>query len=213
MQKVYFISGLGADKRIFSFLDLSFCEPIFIDWIPPLPAESLEQYALRLRLQIPEEHPIIVGMSMGGMLATEMAKQDPQSRIIIIASNKSAAEFPPRFRIGKWLPLYKWVPGAVSKRFMLSSQWLLGPKGVEQKKLLRQVIRETDTRFTRWAIGAILRWKNTMVPANVIHIHGTADKVLPFRRVKADYVISGGTHVMTLDAHQEISSILKKLIF
>jgi hypothetical protein len=33
MKKVYFISGLGADKRAFSFLDLSFCEPVFINWI------------------------------------------------------------------------------------------------------------------------------------------------------------------------------------
>ena len=54
MKKVYFISGLGADKRIFSFLDLSFCEPVFIDWITPLKNESLESYALRLRKQIPD---------------------------------------------------------------------------------------------------------------------------------------------------------------
>jgi pimeloyl-ACP methyl ester carboxylesterase len=214
MQRVYFISGLGADKRIFSFLDLSFCEPVFIDWIAPLPKESLENYSIRLREQITDEHPTVVGMSMGGMIATEMAKHDPEIRAIIIASNKSSAEFPPRFRIGKWLPLYKWIPGSWSKRFMfLSSKWILGAKGAEQKKLLRQITSETDMRFSRWAIDAILRWRNSTAPPNVVHIHGTADRVLPFRRVKADYVIPGGTHVMTLDEHEAISSILKKLIF
>jgi pimeloyl-ACP methyl ester carboxylesterase len=214
MQKVYFISGLGADKRIFSFLDLSFCEPVFIDWIAPLRKESLEHYASRLREQITDEHPVIVGMSMGGMIATEMAKHDPLIKAIIIASNKSSAEFPRRFRIGKWLPLYKWTPGWLSKRFMyVSSNWVLGPKGAAQKKLLRQITSETDIRFSRWAIDAILHWRNNIIPPNIIHIHGTADRVLPFRRVKADYVIKGGTHVMTLDEHEEISSILKKLIF
>jgi hypothetical protein len=49
MKKVYFISGLGADKRAFSFLDLSFCEPVFIDWIQPLKNELLPEYALDLK--------------------------------------------------------------------------------------------------------------------------------------------------------------------
>jgi hypothetical protein len=48
LKKVYFISGLGADKRAFSFLDLSFCEPVFIEWIKPLKNETLQGYALRL---------------------------------------------------------------------------------------------------------------------------------------------------------------------
>ncbi|HLG39082.1 MAG TPA: hypothetical protein VI461_05410, partial [Chitinophagaceae bacterium] len=68
MKKVYFISGLGGDKRVFSFLDLSFCEPVFIEWIKPLKKESLESYALRLRNQIPEKNPVIVGVSLGGMM-------------------------------------------------------------------------------------------------------------------------------------------------
>ena len=59
MKKVYFISGIGADKRVFSFLDLSFCEPVFLDWIAPNKQESLESYALRLRNEIPEAHPVI----------------------------------------------------------------------------------------------------------------------------------------------------------
>jgi pimeloyl-ACP methyl ester carboxylesterase len=213
MQKVYFISGLGADKRIFSFLDLSFCEPVFINWIEPLPKESLEHYALRLRDQINSEHPVIVGMSMGGMIATEIAKHDAGVKAIIIASNKSSTEFPPLLRIGKWLPLYKWIPGSWSKRYMATFQGMMGPKGPEQKKLLRQITLETDMRFSRWAIWAILHWRNSTIPPNVVHIHGTADKVLPFNRVKADYVIPGGTHVMTLNEYEEISSILKKLIF
>lgn len=104
MQKVYYISGLGADKRAFSFLDLSFCEPVFVDWISPLKKESLKNYALRLRQQINEEHPVVVGVSFGGMLAAEMAKADEQMKVIIIASNKSADEFPAYLRFGKYFP-------------------------------------------------------------------------------------------------------------
>jgi hypothetical protein len=80
MKKIYFISGLGADKRIFSFLDLSFCEPVFVDRITPLKNESLQGYALRLGKNIPGKDPVIIGISFGGMLATEIAKVNPSPK-------------------------------------------------------------------------------------------------------------------------------------
>jgi pimeloyl-ACP methyl ester carboxylesterase len=212
LKKVYFISGLGADKRIFSMLNLSFCEPVFIDWINPGKNESLESYAIRLRNQIPDASPVIVGISFGGMLATEMAKADSAIRAIILSSNKTKKEFPGYFRAGLYLPLYKWSPPGLAKLFTLHSSGLLGGKTRDEKKLLHQIIRESDMGFIRWAISAILHWKNMTIPANITHIHGSADKLLPFRYVKADYRIEGGTHVMTLDKHQEISQLLEKLI-
>ncbi|MBI5372191.1 MAG: alpha/beta hydrolase [Sphingobacteriales bacterium] len=212
MKKAYFISGLGADKRIFSFLDLSFCEPVFLGWITPEKKETLPHYALRLKDQVRDESPVIAGISFGGMLATEMAKADPSARVIILSSIKTKTEFPGYFRMGKYLPLYKWSPASLSKKLTLQASAILGGTTPEEKKLLHQIIRESDMDFVRWAIGAILRWENSIVPSNLVHIHGTADKLLPFRYVKADYCIDGGTHVMTLDKHQELSLLLQKLI-
>lgn len=212
MQKIYFISGLGADKRIFSFLDHSGYEPVFVEWIVPAQNESLPSYALRLREQINDPHPTIVGISFGGMLLTEMAKADPGIKGIILASNKTSVEFPSYLRIGKYLPVYKWTPVSFSKKTMLANTWILGGIQPEHKKLLQQIIRESDMNFSRWAIGAILRWENKIVPKNIIHIHGTADKLLPYRLVKADYTIKDGTHVLTMDQHEEVSALLKKLI-
>jgi pimeloyl-ACP methyl ester carboxylesterase len=210
MKKVYFISGLGADKRAFSFMDLSFCEPVFVEWIPPLKNETLPAYALRLRQQIDEEHPVIVGVSFGGMLATEMAKMDDHLQAIIIASNKSSKEFPAYLRIGKYLPVYKWLPGRLLKTG--SFNWIIGAKGDERKQLIRSIIADSNPAFLKWAVGAILHWKETKVPTNVKHIHGTADRLLPFRYVKADIVIEGGTHLMTINNSGEVSAVLSKLL-
>jgi pimeloyl-ACP methyl ester carboxylesterase len=212
MKKVYFISGLGADKRAFSFLDLSFCEPVFIEWIKPLPKESLKSYALRLRKQIPEEHPTVVGVSFGGMLATEMAKEDKLMYVIIIASNKSSAEFPAYLRVGKYLPVYKWLPEKLIKNKTILN-WVLGVEKDEQRKLINAIVADTDPFFLKWAIDAILHWKDTSITDNVKHIHGTADKLLPYRFTKADHTIEGGTHIMTMYKHKEISELLSKLIF
>jgi len=211
MKKVYFLSGLGADKRAFSVLDLSFCEPVFIDWIKPLPGESLVHYATRLRQQIPEEHPIIVGVSFGGMLACEMAKTDALMKVIIIASNKSANEFPYYLRLGKYFPVYRWLPGKLIKSGR-SLIWILGIKDKAQKKLVADIASGIDPAFLKWAIDAILHWQEKNVPVNVTHIHGTADKLLPFRYVKADYEIKGGTHLISINKPKEISSLLQKLI-
>jgi pimeloyl-ACP methyl ester carboxylesterase len=212
LKKVYFISGLGADKRAFSFLDLTFCEPIFIEWIAPLSKETLSQYALRLKEQINDAAPIIVGVSFGGMLATEIAKTNPAAKVIIISSNKVKKEFPRLLLIGKYIPAYKWMPLQLIKRGAAIQQFFFNPKGEKQKMVFNTIINESDTHFTRWAIEAILKWENKEVPENLIHIHGTADKLLPFRLVKENYAIKDGTHLMIMNNASEITELLRKLI-
>ncbi len=212
MKTVYFISGLGADKRVFSFLDLSFCDPVYIDWIKPDKNESLESYALRLRSEIPETNPIIVGISFGGMLATEMAKSDANVKAIIISSTKTAKEFPKYLRAGKYFPFYKWMSGKMMKRSAHFIKWVFGKNGKEQKRVYLEIVRDTDTDFVKWAITSILNWKNKEVPKNLVHMHGTADRLLPHRLVKADHLIKGGNHVMPMDSHAEVSALLKDLI-
>ncbi len=212
MKKVYFISGLGADKRAFSLLDLSFCEPIFINWIQPVKDESLPAYALRLKEQIKDDNPIIVGVSFGGMLATEMAKSDSTVKAILISSNKIKKEFPGVFMIGKYIPLYKLMPSAILKKASIVRKLFFGPKGEKQQKIFHQILNDTDTRFTKWAVFAMLHWENAVIPQNLVHIHGTSDKLLPYRLVKADYTINKGTHLMVMNHPVEISELLKKLI-
>ena len=45
--KIYGISGLGADKRVFEYLTLDY-QFIPIDWIKPEDKETIEEYSLRL---------------------------------------------------------------------------------------------------------------------------------------------------------------------
>ncbi|MBC7950110.1 MAG: alpha/beta hydrolase [Chitinophagaceae bacterium] len=212
MKKVYFISGLGADKRVFSFLDLSFCEPVYIDWIPPEKNETLENYATRLRGLIDEPKPTIVGISFGGMLATEMAKRDPSINAILMASSKTASEIPRYLKAARYFPFFNWVPPGLLKRSTYLVKQMVGRNDPDQKRILLDIIRDSDMLFVKWAMNAILRWKNTEVPGNIIHIHGTADRILPYRLVHSDYTIQGGSHVLPMDQHAEISALLKKLV-
>lgn len=212
MKTVYFISGLGADKRAFTFLDLSFCNPVFIDWIKPEKKETLPQYALRLKEQITDTEPVIVGVSFGGMLASEMALADPSVRAIIISSNKVKKEFPRFLLAGKYVPVYKWIPVGLLKKGTVLRTAFFGPKGEKQRQVFNAILRDSDFSFTKWAIEAILHWKNDRKPENVTHIHGTADKLLPYKRVEDDHAIKGGSHLMIMNNAEEISDLLRQLI-
>ncbi len=209
---VYFIAGLGANKRAFNYLDLSWCTPVFIDWITPLPKENLAAYALRLRQLITENHPVIVGVSFGGMLVTEMAKADPTIKAIIISSNKTYKEFPAYLRMWRHVPVYKLLNPKLTKATGGLSAMILGPQGTKQKETFRKILAETNPAFTVWAIDAILHWKNEIIPPNVTHIHGSGDRLLPAKFVKAHYIINKGRHIMIMDKAAELSILLKTLL-
>ncbi|MFC0184357.1 hypothetical protein SAMN04515674_102122 [Pseudarcicella hirudinis] len=74
MKHLYIFSGLGADRRVFKYLDLSGYEITFIDWISPEKNEPIEYYAKRLTAQIKDSNPILTGLSFGEIMAIKVAK-------------------------------------------------------------------------------------------------------------------------------------------
>ena len=73
---LYFISGLGAEKRIFQNLVLPEVFKIhYIEWVAVSENETMESYCRRLSTQINQQEPFsIVGLSFGGVIAIEMSK-------------------------------------------------------------------------------------------------------------------------------------------
>jgi len=212
MMQVFFLSGLGADKRVFDLLDLSFCEPVFIDWTPPLQNETLAHYALRLKEKYIPNNTTVIGLSFGGMLATEIAKHNSSVSSILISSAKTIYELPAYFRSGKFIRLHYWVPGEIQKRFMIRMKWLFGVNSITGTKIYKEIISDCDPDFNRWAVDAILSWDNIDVPENIIHIHGTRDKILPYKYVNCHYTVQKGEHLMVLEQATIVSEILKNII-
>jgi len=211
--RVYFISGLGADKTVFQLLDLSYCEPIFIDWITPTKNEPLAQYALRLKKEkgIPD-NAVVIGLSFGGMLATEIAKAFPEAKVILLSSSKTKNEIPVLYRTGNYLPLYKWTPDKLQKFFMRNYEGMFGITSKKGKEIYQKLIANSDIGFNKWAVWALLHWDNLDVPTNVVHLHGTNDKILHYKNVSCDITIHNGGHLMVMEQAAEMSTILKKLI-
>jgi len=211
--QVYFISGLGADRSVFQLLNLDFCKPVFIDWIKPRHKESLQHYALRLKeAYFIADDAVIVGLSFGGMLATEIAKEFPATKIILLSSSKTKNEIPAFYKLGKHLPVYKWSTHFIQKAIMQALVYRFGVHSKTGKDIYSNVVSNTNISFNNWAIWALLHWNNTTIPANVTHVHGTADKILPYKNVTANITIASGGHLMVMENAAEISAILRQLL-
>jgi hypothetical protein len=116
--KVYFIPGLAADGRVFHRIRLpQGFEPVFLDWLDPLAGESLRNYAVRLGGCIDTGSPfILVGLSFGGMLASEISRILQPGKVILLSSIPEARHLPAYFRLAGKLKLDEAVPvGAIKK--------------------------------------------------------------------------------------------------
>ncbi|MBK9635435.1 MAG: hypothetical protein IPO64_13325 [Bacteroidetes bacterium] len=91
---LYLIGGLGADERVFKYLNINVKTQI-INWILQEPNEELKSYAKRLTEQINKnEEFAILGVSFGGIIAIEMAKFIRPKKLILISSVESSNQLP-----------------------------------------------------------------------------------------------------------------------
>jgi pimeloyl-ACP methyl ester carboxylesterase len=213
MSNVYLIAGLGADTRVYNNIELYDHDVTPVDWIEPDKTDTLVFYAQKLINQyniLPNS--IIIGNSMGGMLAVEIAKKIPVKTTIIISSIKVSSEMPWYFSLFRALPIYKIIPGKffTSLGFMIKP--LFGHMSAEDAWLFNDMLKNSSPTFIRWAMGAILHWKNDIIPQNLYHITGDKDLIFSFERINNATIIEGGTHIMIFDRAKEINKLLKQLL-
>jgi pimeloyl-ACP methyl ester carboxylesterase len=208
--ELYLLSGLGADNRVFDLLDLDGFKLIHIDWITPLENEKIESYARRLLDQIKSARPTLIGVSFGGVIAIEIAKLIETNKVILVSSATTIEDIPVHYRLAGKLRMNKLIPASLYKKANFVVYWLFGVKKKKEKELLKAIMDDADDHFVDWATNKIAGWDNEQLLHNVVTIHGTADRVLPFK--KADYVVHDGGHLMIVTKAEEVSRILRKVL-
>jgi pimeloyl-ACP methyl ester carboxylesterase len=211
--KVYFISGLAADARVFKYIRLpEGFEAVHLDWIQPVKDETLPAYALRLADKIDTTVPFaLVGLSFGGMLATEIAKQYQPAATILISSIPVSNQLPVYFKWAAKLRLHKIIPISFIKTSSAAKRLITREKS-DDKKLLWQIINESDNNLIRWSMGAILTWQNSVVPQPVWHIHGTRDEVLPVRFTQPTQIVPKGSHLLVMTSPDVVNQFLESAL-
>ena len=208
-EHIYLISGLGADERVFQNLDFGRLRPTFIQWIEPKDNESIQEYALRLSEQIHTNKPIILGVSFGGMIAIEIAKRIDYQQVILISSAKTKTEISLIYRILGRLKLHKLIPISLFKQANILTYWFFGMNTKAEKEMLKGILHDTDSTFLKWAMDAILNWKNEIIIDKLVHIHGNNDRILPIHYIKkVDLIILNGGHLMIFNRADVINDAL-----
>ncbi|WP_462220336.1 alpha/beta fold hydrolase [Ferruginibacter sp.] len=211
---IYFLSGLGADNRAFKYLTFpANTEIVFIDWLIPEKNEPLRSYAKRIAEKIDHSKPfILVGLSFGGILATEILEFITPQKTILLSSVTRRQELPFYYRMVGFFKLNKIIPLKSTNKINFLTNWVFGISAPKDKLLLAEILAATNSEFSRWAVNEILNWKRTVTPSNLIRIHGNKDRVLPMIKFKPDYLIKDGGHLIVVTQAKEISKILEAAI-
>lgn len=207
------LPGLGADYRIYQNIDLQGYNVVNVEWLEPEKQDNLSTYAQKLigKYQI-KPHSIVIGNSLGGMLAIEIAKKVEIDKVILISSIKTVDEAPLSFRLYKHIPLYHIVLTKLMGAVRLIIKLVFGDMSKKNQELFISMLQNTSPTFIQWAKKAILNWNNQIIPKNVYHIHGDKDHIFPYRKVKNAAIVKGGSHVMILDRAKEINTWLKGIL-
>ena len=211
--RVYFISGLGADKRAFYKIKLpQGYQAVFLDWIVPLAGESFPAYAKRFSRSIKQDEEfVLIGLSFGGMLASEIAKIISPKKLIIISSLSSYKELPWYFKLAGKLGIHRIISPSLYKQATIMNRFM-GTGNKEMKSIVYSYVNNIDPAFIRWSLNVIVHWSHTERLSDLIHIHGSNDHLLPYKYVKADYIIQNGGHLMVMNKAEEVNIILEKVL-
>jgi pimeloyl-ACP methyl ester carboxylesterase len=218
----YCISGLGADHRIFSRLEIPGVRLRHLPWLIPHANEVIEDYARRMRTGIEDENPTLLGVSFGGMMAIEIAKYYPAAAVVLVSSISHHRQLPFWMQMSGRLRINKWLPARSPKglaRVARTIRWLapvedyfLGVETAEDARLCREFRHNADPGYLDWAIDRILNWKNEWRPTVFYHLHGSRDRIFPVRRVKPAQVVTDGGHLMILNRAKELSGLLSGIL-
>lgn len=206
----YLIPGLGADERVFQFLRLQ-GDVHILRWLSPEGSdEALPHYAARLAAAVPVAQACwLVGVSFGGVLALEITQLRPLARVVLVSSFAGPSELPWIGKLARATGLYRLLPPQLLPRLPRVAQWFFGVKNGREYHLLRQILRDTDPNFTRWAIARLLQWPGRATTA-AIRIHGATDRLLPNGAAHSQYQLPGG-HLIIISRAPDISRILNGL--
>lgn len=209
------ISGMGADSRLFRNIKLpAHYQVMLVDWHAPKPADTLTTYARDIVKQYDiQPNSTVIGVSLGGMISVEIAKLVQLDKVILISSIKADSEAPWYFKVGRSVPVYKAIPGKLMTHLGFLVKPMFGKMSADDLALFKSMLRNSAPVFLKWAMRAVLNWRNNVVLPNLYHIIGDKDLVFPYQNIKnPTAVIKGGTHIMVFDKAAEISALLAGIL-
>lgn len=210
----YLFPGQGSDERLFKHLELPpGYDTVHISYPVPDLHEDMHTYAMRFISQIDTTSPfVLIGVSLGGMICTELTDTLSPVRTILISSAKTGDELPGRYTFLKQFPIDRIIPAGVIKASARVLQGIVEPDRKNDPETFKSMLKEKDPQYLKRTSEMIAYWNRSAYPERIVHIHGNKDHTIPVKNVKVDYLVEGGSHMMMVTRAGEINALLQKIL-
>jgi hypothetical protein len=209
---IYLFPGQGADCRLFKYIDFPY-DTVHLEFPVPEKNTPLREYAHGFIPWIDTSRPIIlIGVSLGGMICSELADTLEPVFTIVISSAKHRAELPGRYKFQKTIPLNKIIPKGMTKWGAKVLAPIVEPARKQDSETFNSMIEAKDPAYLKRTVDMVINWNKDGYDNSIIHIHGDKDHTLPHRKVRYDYLVENGTHMMVYIRGEEISKLINKIL-
>lgn len=197
---VYFMPGMAANSLIFEFIRLpgDIFEMHFLDWSIPAKHANIETYAMEMCAKIKHANPVLIGVSLGGILVQEIAKIIPVKKLIIISSIKSKYELPKRMLFARYTSVHKLLPTGLVSNVELMAKYAFGEAVTKRLALYEKYLCIRDKGYIDWSIHELVNWQQVSPPKGLVHIQGDRDTVFPVANIRDCILVKNGTHTMII---------------
>jgi len=213
MTRIYLFSGMGADTRLFKNIGpIKGYELVPLKYIHPKESITLRDYAELLAEHYTFEEPYFLGgISMGGMIAQELAHLTNPEGLVLISTATSRAEMPLLFEWARQLRMASlFNKPALEAIAKFGDQFTM--KSPEGRQLFLEMLRDSDPDFMKFGAKSILEWEPPENKLPTVRIHGTIDRVFPSSKITDAKMIEDGNHFMIFERGEEISKTLSEMI-
>ena len=209
---IYLLPGQGADCRLFKYIDFPY-DTVHLEFPVPEKKTTLREYAHGFIPRIDTNKPfILIGVSLGGMICSELTDTLEPDLTIVISSAKYRAELPGRYKFQKTIPLNKIIPKGMTKWGAKVLAPIVEPARKQNKETFRSMIEAKDPAYIKRTVDMVINWNKEGYNDRIIHIHGDRDHTLPHRKVRYDYLVENGTHMMVYIRGDEVSELINRII-
>jgi pimeloyl-ACP methyl ester carboxylesterase len=195
---IHALPGMGADQRMFPTPWDTLPEFTAHDWPPHRGEKTLAEVAVRLCREFEiNDGDIVIGTSLGGMVACEVAKVRKLNALYLVGSATAREEVSRLLAILH--PLADLAP----------LEWLRHSAARLPSDVAR-MFAGAEPSFIRQMCRAIFEWEGLgSVPIRCVRIHGRRDIVIPAPQ-RAELLLNGG-HLITMTHARECVSFIEGL--
>lgn len=214
----WLLPGLGADSRLFANQREHSDSWLTPKWIQPNENESLSHYVERWLGSVEEKPSFVTGISFGGIVALEIARQLDIKGVVIISGCFSKESITTQFKAQA--ALLKFSPDVLLRYTVKEVMFPRLSKeenlSAEHIKLLEEMAADFEPYFFRWATERSANWEpigeKSDYPCPILQIHGANDNIIPAVERDTDIMIKDGKHLIQFTHAHEINQHIQNFI-